>query len=362
MTDTESLVVQIIIGIIVLIIVIFVIVTLARAIRIVPQARAGVVERLGRYHKTLTPGLNILVPFVDRLRPLLDMREQVVSFPPQPVITEDNLVVSIDTVVYFQVTDARAASYEIANYLGAVEQLTTTTLRNVVGGLNLEQALTGRDSINSQLRVVLDEATGKWGIRVSRVELKSIDPPASIIDSMEKQMRAERDRRALILTAEGTKQSAILTAEGNRQAAILNAEGSARAAVLVAEGEAKAIETVFTAIHEGNPDNLLLAYQYLQTLPKIAEGASNKLWFIPSELSEALRGIGEGFASMGKRPPGTPSAKKSYADLDRIAAETADLPTETPIDTLIDTPVEKLIDTPPAEPTTPPDAPAPGDA
>ncbi|WP_243062927.1 SPFH domain-containing protein [Humibacter sp. RRB41] len=362
MTDTESLVVQIIVGIIVLIVVIFVIVTLARAIRIVPQARAGVVERLGRYHKTLTPGLNILVPFVDRLRPLLDMREQVVSFPPQPVITEDNLVVSIDTVVYFQVTDARAASYEIANYLGAVEQLTTTTLRNVVGGLNLEQALTGRDSINSQLRVVLDEATGKWGIRVSRVELKSIDPPASIIDSMEKQMRAERDRRALILTAEGTKQSAILTAEGNRQAAILNAEGSARAAVLVAEGEAKAIETVFTAIHEGNPDNLLLAYQYLQTLPKIAEGASNKLWFIPSELSEALRGIGEGFASMGKRPPGTPSAKKSYADLDRIAAETADLPTETPIDKLIDTPVEKLIDTPPAEPTTPPDAPAPGDA
>jgi regulator of protease activity HflC (stomatin/prohibitin superfamily) len=231
------------------------------------------------------------------------MREQVVSFPPQPVITEDNLVVSIDTVVYFQVTDARAATYEIANYLGAVEQLTTTTLRNVVGGMNLEEALTSRDNINNQLRSVLDEATGKWGIRVSRVELKAIDPPVSIQDSMEKQMRAERDRRALILTAEGTKQSAILTAEGTKQAAILNAEGSARAAVLEAEGQAKAINTVFTAIHQGQPDNLLLAYQYLQTLPKIAQGASNKLWFIPSEFTEALRGIGEGFATRGSGNP-----------------------------------------------------------
>ncbi|GAB3612774.1 SPFH domain-containing protein [Humibacter ginsengisoli] len=347
MTSVEGLVVQIIVWIVVLIILIFVLVTLFRAIRIVPQARAGVVERLGRYHKTLLPGLNLLVPFVDRLRPLIDLREQVVSFPPQPVITEDNLVVSIDTVVYFQVTDARAATYEIANYLNAVEQLTTTTLRNVVGGLNLEETLTSRDNINSQLRTVLDESTGKWGIRVSRVELKAIDPPVSIQDSMEKQMRAERDRRALILTAEGTKQSAILTAEGNRQAAILNAEGEARAAVLVAEGEAKAIETVFAAIHEGNPDNLLLAYQYLQTLPKIAEGASNKLWFIPSELTEALRGIGEGFASQGKPRTGPPSPLKSYADLDRIA-ETSGTPGETSVQEIIDTPVEKLVE-PPAD-------------
>ncbi|WP_166872920.1 MULTISPECIES: SPFH domain-containing protein [unclassified Salinibacterium] len=277
------------------IITLFVLVVLFRAIRIVPQATAGVVERLGRYHKTLLPGLNILVPFIDRMRPLIDMREQVVSFPPQPVITEDNLVVSIDTVVYFQVTDARAATYEIANYLGAVEQLTTTTLRNVVGGLNLEEALTSRDEINGQLRIVLDEATGKWGIRVGRVELKAIDPPASIQDSMEKQMRAERDRRALILTAEGTKQSAILTAEGARQAAILSAEGDARAAVLRAEGEAQAITTVFGAIHAGNPDAPLLAYQYLQTLPKIAEGEASKLWIIPSELTEALAGISKGF-------------------------------------------------------------------
>src|ERR1700712_692433 len=292
---TATVVGQILALIVVLIIVIFVIVTLAKAIRIIPQANAGVVERLGKYHKTLLPGLNLLVPFVDRMRPLIDMREQVVSFPPQPVITEDNLVVSIDTVVYFQVTDARAATYEIRNYLGAVEQLTTTTLRNVVGGLNLEQALTSRDNINGQLRIVLDEATGKWGIRVGRVELKAIDPPLSIQDSMEKQMRAERDKRAAILTAEGTKQAATLQAEGSRQAAILEAEGAAKAQVLRAEGEAKAITTVFSAIHEGDPDSKLLAYQYLQMLPKIAEGDSNKLWIIPSELTEAVKSISHGF-------------------------------------------------------------------
>jgi regulator of protease activity HflC (stomatin/prohibitin superfamily) len=284
--------------ILILVVALFVVVVLFRAVRIVPQATAGVVERLGRYHKTLNPGLNILVPFIDRMRPLIDMREQVVSFPPQPVITEDNLVVSIDTVVYFQVTDARAATYEINNYLGAVEQLTVTTLRNVVGGINLEEALTSRDNINTQLRIVLDEATGKWGIRVGRVELKAIDPPKSIQDSMEKQMRAERDRRALILTAEGTKQSAILTAEGARQAAILSAEGDARAQVLRAEGEAQAIATVFGAIHEGDPDNKLLAYQYLQMLPKIAEGQANKVWIIPTELTEALKGVSKGFQAM----------------------------------------------------------------
>src|SRR6476619_1529434 len=283
------------VAIVLLVLVAFVIIVLVRSVRIVPQARAGVVERLGKYQRTLNPGLPILIPFVDRLLPLLDLREQVVSFPPQPVITEDNLVVSIDTVVYFQVTDARAATYEIANYLGAVEQLTTTTLRNVVGGLNLEEALTSRDEINGQLRIVLDEATGKWGIRVGRVELKAIDPPHSIQDSMEKQMRAERDRRALILTAEGTKQSAILTAEGARQAAILEAEGDAKAAVLRAQGEAEAILTVFDAIHKGDADPKLLGYQYLQMLPQIAQGESNKLWIVPSELTEALKGIGKAF-------------------------------------------------------------------
>lgn len=304
-------------------IVIIAITILAKSIRIIPQAASGVVERLGKYHKTLLPGLNILVPFIDRLRPLIDMREQVVSFPPQPVITEDNLVVSIDTVVYFQVTDARAATYEIANYLGAVEQLTTTTLRNVVGGLNLEEALTSRDNINGQLRLVLDEATGKWGIRVSRVELKAIDPPLSIQDSMEKQMRAERDRRAAILTAEGTKQSAILEAEGARQAEILRAEGNKQAAVLIAQGEAEAITTVFNAIHVGEPDDKLLAYQYLQMLPKISEGASNKLWIIPSELTEALKGIGGAFTPKagGDAPEPTPAVTTRRRAAAAAAAE-----------------------------------------
>jgi len=301
----SDLIGQIVLVVALIIVVIFVLTILFRAIRIIPQASAGVVERLGKYHKTLQPGLNLLVPFIDRLRPLIDMREQVVSFPPQPVITEDNLVVSIDTVVFFQVTDARAATYEIANYLGAVEQLTTTTLRNVVGSLNLEEALTSRDNINSKLRVVLDESTGKWGVRVGRVELKAIDPPISIQDAMEKQMRAERDKRAQILTAEGTKQSAILQAEGSRQAAILSAEGDARAQVLRAEGEAQAISTVFGAIHAGDPDSKLLAYQYLQMLPKIAEGDSNKLWIIPTELTEALKGITSGFMG-GAKPPTAP--------------------------------------------------------
>ncbi|WP_308493885.1 SPFH domain-containing protein [Microbacterium terrisoli] len=291
-------------------ILILVVVVITRAIRIIPQASAGVVERLGRYHKTLDPGLNLLVPFIDHLRPLIDMREQVVSFPPQPVITEDNLVVSIDTVVYFQVTDARAATYEIANYLGAVEQLTTTTLRNVVGGLNLEEALTSRDEINSKLRIVLDEATGKWGIRVSRVELKAIDPPLSIQDSMEKQMRAERDRRAVILTAEGSKQSQILEAEGRRQAQILEAEGDKQAQVLRAEGEAQAIQKVFDSIHAGKPDDKLLAYQYLLTLPKIADSASSKLWIIPSEFTEALKGMSTAFSGKiaGVAPTTGPAA------------------------------------------------------
>jgi len=267
---------------------VLVLLTLARTIRIVPQARAGVVERLGRYQRTVNPGLTIIVPFIDRLRPLIDLREQVVSFPPQPVITEDNLVVNIDTVIYFQVTDARAATYEIANYIQAIEQLTVTTLRNVIGGLALERTLTSRDEINNQLRGVLDEATGRWGIRVSRVELKAIDPPSSIKDTMEKQMRADREKRAAILTAEGVKQAQILTAEGEKQAAILKAEGQRQAQILQSEGQAKAIGTVFEAIHQGDADPKLLAYQYLQVLPQIAQGESNKIWIIPSEFQQAL--------------------------------------------------------------------------
>lgn len=278
--------------IVIAVVAVLVLLVLARTIRIVPQARAGVVERLGRYHKTLNPGLAIVMPFVDRLRPMIDLREQVVSFPPQPVITEDNLVVNIDSVIYFQVTDPKSATYEIANYIQAIEQLTVTTLRNVIGGMALEKTLTSRDEINSALRGVLDEATGKWGIRVNRVELKAIDPPASIKDTMEKQMRADREKRAAILQAEGQKQAAILTAEGEKQAAVLRAEGQKQATILESEGQAKAIDTVFKAIHEGNPDPQLLAYQYVQALPQIAQGESNKLWIVPAEFQRALGRIG----------------------------------------------------------------------
>jgi regulator of protease activity HflC (stomatin/prohibitin superfamily) len=279
--------------IVIIVVLVLVVATLARTIRIVPQARAGVIERLGRYSRTLSPGLALVVPFIDRLRPLIDLREQVVSFQPQPVITEDNLVVSIDTVIYYQVNDAKAATYEIANYIQAIEQLTVTTLRNVIGGMDLETTFTSRDVINNQLRGVLDEATGKWGIRVNRVELKSIDPPMSIQESMEKQMRADREKRAAILTAEGVKQSQILTAEGEKQAAILKAEGQRQSAILQAEGQAKAIDTVFKAIHQGNVDQKLLAYQYLQVLPQIAQGNGNTIWMLPSELTDALGQIKE---------------------------------------------------------------------
>ena len=291
----------------------FVVTMLAKTVRIVPQARAGVVERFGKYKQTLNAGLNIVVPFIDRVRYMIDLREQVVSFPPQPVITEDNLVVSIDTVIYFQVTDPVAATYEIANYIQAVEQLTMTTLRNIVGGMDLEETLTSRDEINTRLRGVLDEATGKWGIRVNRVELKGIDPPPSIKDSMEKQMRADRDKRAAILTAEGGRQSAILTAEGQKQSAILSAEGDREsqilraqadreAAILRAQGEGQAILTVFQAIHDGRPDQSLLAYQYLQMMPKIAEGDANKVWIVPSEIGKALEGLGSTMTSMAGIP------------------------------------------------------------
>jgi regulator of protease activity HflC (stomatin/prohibitin superfamily) len=278
--------------IVLIVVAVVVLITLARSIRIVPQARAGIVERLGRYHRTLAAGLALIVPFVDRVKPLIDLREQVVSFPPQPVITEDNLTVNIDTVIYFQVTDPKAASYEISDYITAIEQLTVTTLRNVIGGMTLEDTLTSRDNINAELRTVLDEATGKWGIRVNRVELKAVDPPGTIQEAMEKQMRAERDRRAAILTAEGVKQSQILTAEGEKQSAILRAEGQKQSEILKAEGQSKAIENVFEAIHNGNADPQLLAYQYLQTLPQIAQGESNKVWIIPSEFTQALGRLG----------------------------------------------------------------------
>ncbi|MBY6410023.1 SPFH/Band 7/PHB domain protein [Rhodococcus sp. BP-252] len=308
----------IVLGVIVLLVVVLV----AKSVALVPQADAAVIERLGRYSKTVSGQLTFLVPFVDRIRAKVDLRERVVSFPPQPVITKDNLTVSIDTVVYFQVTNPQAAVYEINNYIVGVEQLTTTTLRNVVGGMTLEETLTSRDSINGQLRGVLDEATGRWGLRVARVELKSIDPPPSIQESMEKQMKADREKRATILTAEGHRESAIKTAEGDKQSRILAAEGAKQAAILTAEGErqsrilraqgdraakylqaqgqAKAIEKVFAAIKAGKPTPELLAYQYMQTLPQMAQGDANKVWMIPSDFGDALKGFAKNLGAQGE--------------------------------------------------------------
>jgi len=281
------------------VVLLFVVLVLTRAVRIVPQARAGLVERLGRFNRTLDPGLHFLIPFVDRLRrPLVDLREQVVTFPPQPVITKDNVTISIDTVFYFTITDPFRSEYEVANLLLAVEQLTITTLRNVIGSLSLEEALTSRDKINADLRIVLDEATERWGIRVNRIELKSIDPPRSIQDAMEKQMRAERDKRATILIAEGDKQSQILTAEGERTSNILRAEGEREAKILRANGEAEATRQTFAAIHDGNPTPDLLTYQYLQALPKVADGAGMTLMMIPSDAMPAMgaaSALGAGF-------------------------------------------------------------------
>ena len=294
------------VGLIVLVVVaVFALLVAARTVRIIPQARAGVVERLGRYQRTLSPGLAVVVPFMDRVRPLIDLREQVVTFKPAGVITGDNVGIQIDSVLYFTITDAKSVSYEVASPLQAIEQLTVTTLRNVIGGLTLEETLTSRDEINGQLRTVLDEATGRWGIRVNRVEVKAIDPPATIQEAMEKQMRAERDRRAAILTAEGSKQSQILNAEGEKQAAVLRAEGAKTAAILRAEGEARAIDTVFQAIRDGDPDQGLLSYQYLQMLPRLAQGDANKIFVIPSEFTQALGNI-SGAITNTTRPNGPP--------------------------------------------------------
>src|ERR1700684_1221956 len=276
-----------------------VVITVVRSVRIVPQARARNVERLGRYRKTLEPGMNFVIPMIDRVKPIIDLREQVVSFNGAPVITEDNLVVLIDTVLFFQVTDPRAADYEIVDYIQAIEQITATMLRSVIGSMDLEQSLTSRDKINNMLRGVLDDASGKWGIRVTRVEIKAIDPPKSVVDAMEKQMRAEREKRAAVLTAEGVRQSKILTAEGEKQSAILTAEGEKQSAILKAEGQAQAIGTVFQSIHANDPDPKLLAYQYLQTLPQIAQGAGSTFWVIPSEVTSALRSVAGAFGGGG---------------------------------------------------------------
>jgi regulator of protease activity HflC (stomatin/prohibitin superfamily) len=303
------------------VLVVFAIIVVAKSVTLIPQAEAAVIERLGRYSRTISGQLTLLIPFIDRVRARVDLRERVVSFPPQPVITEDNLTLNIDTVVYFQVTVPQAAVYEISNYIVGVEQLTTTTLRNVVGGMTLEQTLTSRDQINTKLRGVLDEATGRWGLRVARVELRSIDPPPSIQASMEKQMKADREKRAVILTAEGMRQASITQAEGEKQSQILAAEGAKQAAILAAEadrqsrmlraqgeraaaylqaqGQAKAIEKTFAAIKAGRPTPEMLAYQYLQTLPKMAQGDANKVWVVPSDFGTALQGFYKSLGAPG---------------------------------------------------------------
>ena len=294
-------------GIIAAVVALLVVITVLRSVRIIPQARARNVERFGRYRKTLEPGMNFIIPGIDRVKKEIDLREQVVSFTGAPVITEDNLSVLIDTVLFFQVTDPRAADYEIVNYIQAIEQITATMLRSVIGSMDLEKTLTSRDHINNMLRGVLDDASGKWGIRVTRVEIKAIDPPKSVKDAMEKQMRAEREKRAAILTAEGVKASKILTAEGEKQSAILTAEGAKQSAILRAEGQAEAIGAVFQAVHDNDPDPKLLAYQYLQTLPQLAQGQGNTFWVIPSEVTSALRSVASAFGG-GDAAPAVTSA------------------------------------------------------
>lgn len=316
-----------------------VLIVLAQSLKIVGQQRVALVERLGKFRAALEPGPHLIVPIIDRARYTLDMREQVQPFPPQGVITEDNLMVSIDSVIYFQIVDPVRAAYEAQSYHAAIEQLTMTTLRNIIGGMDLEAALTSREEINQRLRAVLDEATGKWGIKVNRVELRAIEPPATIRDAMEKGARAERDKRAQILLAEGQRQSQILSAGGDRESAILRAQGEREAQVLRAqadrqaqmlraEGEAQAITTVFNAIHAGQPDQGLLAYQYLQMLPTLARGDSNKMWIVPSELNDALKGLGQvmgGGSGDASSPAGVPSAAPYRATGDFQAPEKIDV-------------------------------------
>src|SRR5437763_4151040 len=280
-----------------------------RTVRIVPQARVGIIQRLGNYQRSAEAGVAIVWPFVDRMLPLLDMREQVVSFPPQPVITSDNVTINVTSVVYYQILDPKNATYQVANLLAAMEQLTQTTLRNVMGGLALDTSLTSRDQVNSQLRLVLDEVTEKWGVRVNRVELKDIAPPKDIQIAMEKQMQAERQKRAAILTAEGEAQSAILRAEGNKTALILQSEGQKQSAILKSEGEAqalvtvqsaqaRAIELVFGAVNGSNPSTEAMAYQYLQMLPKLAENPANKVLVVPTDYA-GLAGLAATLGNLG---------------------------------------------------------------
>ncbi|RME82064.1 MAG: SPFH/Band 7/PHB domain protein [Caldilineae bacterium] len=283
---------------------IFVLIVAAASIRIISPYQKGVVERLGRYHRTAQPGLTLIVPIFDRMIKV-DMREQVVDVPPQEVITKDNVVVTVDAIVFYEATDPVKLVYNVADFFGAATKLAQTNLRNVIGEMELDQALTSREIINARLREVLDDATDKWGTRIVRVEIKRIDPPADVTQAMHQQMKAEREKRANILAAEGTRQARILEAEGVRQSTILKAEGEAEAIRRVAEaqrfkfqteaeGQAEAISSIYTAIREANPDDKLIAIQYLEALKAVADGQASKI-YLPYEASGilgALAGIG----------------------------------------------------------------------
>lgn len=324
------------IAILFLVIVIFVVITLIKTIVLIPQGEAAVIERLGSYTRTVSGGLTLLMPFIDRVRARVDTRERVVSFPPQAVITQDNLTVAIDIVVTFQINDPARAIYGVDNYIIGVEQISVATLRDVVGGMTLEETLTSREVINRRLRGELDAATTKWGLRISRVELKAIDPPPSIQQSMEMQMKADREKRAMILTAEGRRESDIRTAEGEKQARILAAEGEKHAAILRAEaerqaailraegaraarylesqGEALAIEKVNSAIRNSEVTPEVLAYQYLEKLPKMAEGQASTMWMVPSQFGDSLEQFAKALAKKDddgvfRYEPPAPSAR-----------------------------------------------------
>lgn len=272
----------------------FLLIVVIRYVRIVPQGYAGVIERLGRFHKVASPGLVYLMPFMDRIR-YVSLKEQVDEYKPQPVITSDNVTVTIDAILYFQIVDPARSLYEVENYFVALELLTMTTLRDIIGEMTLDECLTSRERINARLRGVLDDATGKWGIKVTRVEIRTIQPPAEIQSAMEKQMKAERDKRAAILEAEGVKQSRVLKAEGEKRARILEAEGEKEAAVLRAEGRAQAYKNLFGALKEIGINDKVIAVRYLEALEKVADGKATKL-ILPVEATGvlgALAGIAE---------------------------------------------------------------------
>ncbi|KUK50848.1 MAG: SPFH domain-containing protein [bacterium] len=293
-------------------IIIAVVIFLSRGIIIVRQAEVVIIERFGKYRTSLNSGIHLIIPIIDTIRPIafgskslmrIDLREQVLDFPPQPVITKDNVTMQIDTVIYYQITEPYKAMYEITNIVYAIEKLTITTIRNVIGDLTLDETLVSRAKINSELQVILDDATNKWGVKVNRVELKNINPPAEIQEAMTKQMKAEREKRATILLAEGEKQSKILIAEGERESKIKVAEGEQQAQILVALGQAQAIKSVFQAIHDGKATNDVITLKYLEALEKISNGNGSKI-FIPYEATGILSSLGslkELFKEDGKK-------------------------------------------------------------